>query len=130
MDASSLTIRRTRKVWMTRGYVNKRKGDCEAAISDISQAIRFSAPEPDNFFTRRKNIYFKRIDTRRPSRTSREPLSSVIITALITIELTDFGRADAYIRLKQYEKAQFDLEKIPEDHRSFGPTNLERGKIF
>src|SRR5690242_13331454 len=95
-------------VWSTRGYVNGRRGDLPAAISDLSRCIDLRRNEPDDFFTRGRFLFKAR------------RYGEAVSDFSCVLELCDrydsdyyrqaayFFRADAYVRLGEYDKARAD----------------------
>jgi len=96
------------KIWATRAYVNGRSGDRQAAIADWTNAIGLCDKEPHYFYVRGSE-FFKLGQFRK-----------AIADFTKVIELCDFYdsdyyresahffRADAHVRLKEFEKARAD----------------------
>ena len=103
------------KVWVERGHVNAMRGTYEVAITDMSEAIALRPTEPDYFFTRGR-FHF-----------STRKFAEAIGDFTRTLELCDscgadyyrtaayLIRADAYLRLGQYDNARTDCEHVPDN---------------
>lgn len=107
------------QAWAKRAYVNDAKGELQAALEDVSRAIAISSLEPA-YYDKRGRYLFQLHKYR-----------DAVADFTRVIELCDqhksdyyracahFARADAYIRLGEYEKAKFDLENVTDDHRAW-----------
>lgn len=110
------------KLWVCRAYVNDCRGDQASAVKDITRAIVLAPTEPDNVFTRGR--YFLQLGR----------YDEAVEDFTITLRLCDtfncdyyrapahFARADALIRLREYERAQDDLSNVPDGHRAWTDT--------
>lgn len=102
-------------IWRAKSHIMALEGNYDAAIKDISNAIRIRPEEPDYFFTRGRFLfahgkYVEAIeDFTRTLELSEQQQSD------LHVEAAHFFRADAYARLKLYDKAKADCGKIPDN---------------
>jgi tetratricopeptide (TPR) repeat protein len=106
------------KVWTTKAFVNGHKGDLTAAVDDWTKAIKL-VEEPHYVYMRGIELF--------KLRKYKEAVSDFTRV----IELCDFYksdyyregayffRADAYVRLKQFEKARADCLHVNDDMRTW-----------
>ena len=98
----------------TRAYVNQQRKEYHNAIADWSRAITFCNSEPHYYYTRGRNYFWL------------QKFHEAVSDFTKTIELCDTHhsnyyrypahllRADAYLRLRQLEKAKADCMCVPE----------------
>jgi tetratricopeptide (TPR) repeat protein len=103
------------EIWATRAYVNGRQGERAAAIADWTKAIGLCDKEPHYFYMRGSN-YFRLGQFRK-----------AVSDFTKVIELCDFYnsdyyrepayffRADAHVRLKEFEKAKADCMHLRDE---------------
>lgn len=99
-------------VWSTRGYINGRHGDVPAAISDLSKCVELRGNDPDDFFTRGRLLF-------KAGRYEEAVWDFTRVVQLCDAYESDyyrqaayFFRADACVRLGQYEKARADCRRV------------------
>jgi len=106
-------------IWRTRGYVNSRQGNTQAAIADLSRAIAMQGIEPDFYYTRGILFFQER------------SFKKAVMDFTKVIELCDhhrsdyyregayFFRADAFVRLREFEKAKSDCRHVKDGMRTW-----------
>lgn len=117
-------------IWRTRAYINSRQGNIEGAILDLSQAIAKRESEPDFFYTR-GILFFEG---------GNYPEAVADFTRVI--ELCDyhksdyyregayFFRADAHVRLQEFEKAKGDCQHVPDGTRIWTDSLRTKAEIL
>jgi tetratricopeptide (TPR) repeat protein len=107
------------QAWAKRAYVHDAMGDLRNALEDISRTITICALEPA-YYDKRGRYLFRL-----------QRYWDAVADFTRVIELCDFhksdyyrcpayfARADAYIRLGEYEKASIDLASVPAGHRAW-----------
>jgi tetratricopeptide (TPR) repeat protein len=106
-------------IWRTRAYIHSREGDDKAAISDLDRSIFIFEKEPHPYYTR-GIIYFQI-----------GQFKNAVCDFSKVIELCDyyksdyyresayFLRADAYVRLEDFEKAIADCAHVSDDFQTW-----------
>lgn len=112
--------------WASRAYVNGRRGFLEFAICDWSKAITFCGNEPHYFYMRGIDYFNLR------------KYIEAINDFTMVIEICDshkntyykepayFFRADAYVRIKNFEKAKADCIHVSDEFTTW--TDRKRCK--
>src|SRR6267154_4150778 len=115
LDVLTVTFPMEAELWCTRAYVSGRQGNREPAVAAWSKAIELCDKEPHYYLGRGANYFrLKQFD-------------SAIADFTRVIELCDFYnsdyyrvaaylfRADAYARIKRYDKAKADCAQISDN---------------
>lgn len=105
------------KVWAVRAHANAQQGDFQAAHSDWSRAISLHGDEPHYLYMRGIEL-FKVARYREAV----EDFTRVIdlcsrYRSSYYLEPAYFFRADAFARLKEFERARSDCEQIASEVR-------------
>jgi tetratricopeptide (TPR) repeat protein len=106
------------KTWAVRAFVNEHQGDKAAAINDWSQAILF-CEEPHYFYMRGINLF-------QLGRYKEAILDFSKVITLCDLYNSDyyrgpayFFRADAHLRLGEFEKARLDCANVRDDMQTW-----------
>jgi tetratricopeptide (TPR) repeat protein len=99
-------------VWAARGYVNGRQGDLSAAVSDLTRCISLRENEPNDFFTRGRFLFRAGKYNEAISDFSRVLQLCDSYNSDYYRQAAYFFRADAYVRLKEHDKARADCRNV------------------
>lgn len=106
------------KIWATRAFVNTHQGNLEAAVVDWSEAIRLRE-EPHYYYMRGINFF-------QMGHYKKAVLDFTRVIELCGVYESDyyrapayFFRADAHLRLKQFEQAKSDCMHVRDDMQTW-----------
>jgi tetratricopeptide (TPR) repeat protein len=118
------------KIWACQAFVIGRRGDLRAAIASWTRAIELCPEEPHYFYMR--GIDFFNI---KEYRNAVADFTKVI--RLCAVYKSDyyrepayFFRADAHIRLREFDKAKEDLSNVSEDARTWTDRLRSRAELL
>ena len=130
LDEIQKAAPREARVWATRAYVNSRMGDRDEALASWTQAIALCDREPHYFYMR--GIEFFHLSRYREA----------IADFTKVIELCDFYssdyyragayifRADAHLRLREFDQAKSDCDHVPDDMRTWTDRIRTKAEIL
>src|SRR5689334_6881992 len=107
------------EVWQLRAHIFRQQGDIGRAINERTKAIELSGKEPHYFYMRGIDLF------------GLGKYEQAVSDFTKIIELCDyyksdyyregayFFRADAYVRLKEYELARADCARVRDDFRTW-----------
>ncbi len=107
------------KIWTTRAHINGHQRNYEEAVADWSKAIALCDKEPHYFYMRGIDLFLLR------------KFESAVLDFTKVIELCDyykseyyregayFFRADAYLRLKEFEKGKSDCTHVSDEMQTW-----------
>lgn len=118
------------RVWATRAYVNGRRADRDETIASWTRAIALCDRQPHYFYMRGIELFHL------------ARFREAIADFTRVIDLCDsyssdyyragayFFRADAHLRLKEFEQAKSDCDHVPDDMRTWTDRIRTKAEIL
>lgn len=119
LDVLAAAFPREAEIWIIRAYVNRRQRNLEAAIADWSTAIGLCDKEPHYFYIRGLNHFGLRHFKQAVSDFTQALELCDFHNSDYYREATYFVRADAYLRLGEFDKARSDCAHVQDGSKTW-----------